>query len=381
MKTLKKLFKLVLTNLVVLMVILVVLNIVSIFVYNSYIDYQENKEYISNKAKLPNYNNVEWANLHFKEMNDLNLEFESYIGWRAEQYSGETINIDEDGIRNTLQHKNVNEESQVVVFLGGSTMWGEGATDSTTIPSYYSLKGNGRYKVKNFGERAYRAFQSYLFLKLEINQNFKPDIVISYDGVNEIFGNYSFHKPVSHYHEKIMADKLRNKGLEKLSYVDFLLGPLNKVLSKAKSKWMPSDEKNKEDEYVYDISEERTKKVAQVLLDSWLDTKALAEENGALFFCVLQPTTGIGSPNLEHLNLDEDQQEVFNQLYPMVITLLETPKYKTLTTNFIDLSHVLDGEERYYIDFCHLSPNGNEVVANNLFVEIENRIKNITKQE
>ena len=45
------------------------------------------------KAALPNYAGQPWAKEHFSELRELHTRFSSFVEWRRELFSGETINI------------------------------------------------------------------------------------------------------------------------------------------------------------------------------------------------------------------------------------------------------------------------------------------------
>ena len=55
----------------------------------------------------------------------------------------------------------------------------------------------------------------------------------------------------------------------------------------------------------------------------------------------------------------------------MILKILQNPDYKELPSYFIDLSDALDGDEQIYIDTCHLSPNGNKIIAKILYEYIQ----------
>lgn len=371
----KKIVKLVLINILVLFALIIITNLIAISIYQIRQAYKKTNS--DTRGQLPNYKGIEWANQHFKEFEEIPTEYRSYIGWRRLKYSGNTINIDESGIRITPQHESVDQNSTSVVFMGGSTMWGTGANDKTTIPALFSETGKGKYKTFNFGESSYNAFQSYLFLRLKINEGFKPDIVISYDGVNNTDGFFKNRNIASHNREVQIQNRMRGQdrdASEYLSFQKFLFGPIKEFLSIIRKKTTTS-------KIEYDLSHKRTEQVAKELLNSWLASKSLAEENGALFFCVLQPNAGVGNPNIEHLTIDPFEIKPYNQFYSMILKLLNTSEYIKLSNNFIDLKDILNGDEKYYIDFCHLSPNGNQVVVDNLILEINKRINKQNNQE
>ena len=83
--------------------------------------------------------------------------------------------------------KLVSDSSKVAIFLGSSLIWGTGVNDSSTIPSFFSLLSLGKYNSLNFGESEYSPYQSLLMLKRKLNENYNPNLVISYDGPNMLF--------------------------------------------------------------------------------------------------------------------------------------------------------------------------------------------------
>lgn len=101
------------------------------------------------RAHLPN-ENVDWAATHFREAAELVSVHHSYVGWRRLPYRGETITIDENGIRSTYADPAATP-TKTIACVGGSTMWGPGATDEHTIPSALA-KLHPEYRAINFAE-------------------------------------------------------------------------------------------------------------------------------------------------------------------------------------------------------------------------------------
>jgi len=77
--------------------------------------------------------------------------------------------------------------------------------------------------------------------------------------------------------------------------------------------------------------------------------------------------------------LDEDRITRYKIFYPAVLKLLQTPKYQELSNNVIVLTDAFDLEEYIYIDHCHVSPNGNKIIAEKIYNHINNSIDNIKK--
>ena len=194
-----KFLKLAAVNILVFLGILIFLNLTAISIYqlSHFRIFPRTHRYP--RARLPNYKNIEWARTYFKEFGELQSEYRSYIGWRRLPYRGQTINIDEQGIRVTPQSELATAKSPLVVFLGGSSMWGTGVDDANTIPALFAKIVQGRYRAMNLAEAGYNAFQGYLFLKLQIINGLIPDIVVSYDGVNDALCLKPGLRPFSHH--------------------------------------------------------------------------------------------------------------------------------------------------------------------------------------
>jgi hypothetical protein len=93
------------------------------------------------RAHFINYKNESWAEQHFKEFHELKGEsdFHPYVVWRHKPYSRQTLNIDSDGVRVTPPISGL-PATPATYFFGGPAMWGEGASDDTTIPASEGMR-------------------------------------------------------------------------------------------------------------------------------------------------------------------------------------------------------------------------------------------------
>jgi hypothetical protein len=96
----------------------------------------------------------------------------------------------------------------------------------------------------------------------------------------------------------------------------------------------------------------------------------------------LQPTAFTGHPKLDHLpRVDHSPEGIrgnFEAVYPRMKAAMKNEKADWA----YDLSRVFDGSEGYaFIDFCHLSKNGNEVVAHHIGDVFEKPKSKIEKVE
>ena len=108
----------------------------------------------------------------------------------------ETININSHGFRG-LEFSEIKPSDTYRIFmLGGSTMFGTGATnDTTTIPGYVDqfLTNNlSSYKIEVINAGIQGA-DSFTELDLITNKiiDFSPDLIIIYDGWNDLRANHS----------------------------------------------------------------------------------------------------------------------------------------------------------------------------------------------
>jgi hypothetical protein len=128
--------------------------------------------------------------------------------------------------------------------------------------------------------------------------------------------------------------------------------------------------------YAFEISPGDVETKAKVLLESWMSTKELAESQGSYFVAVLQPNAGVGKPYLKHLIFDQSMASGYKVYYSAVLKLLKTPHYRELNKNVLDLTGAFDRNEYIYIDDCHVSPNGNKIIAEKIY----NRINYLSRQ-
>ncbi|MEY3367946.1 MAG: hypothetical protein RI973_1101 [Bacteroidota bacterium] len=381
----KNIFLLISRNVISTLLILIVVNFLIVTAWEAKRGIDQFKSRIlgieekntDHKAHLPNYKDFPWATTFFNEFRPLAiLNYKSYVGWRRPPFKGETINVDEAGMRRTVQHTGVSPDADTIVMLGGSTMWGEGTNDENTIPSLLAARCEGRFKVLNLGEQGYRPFQSFIYLHLQLNEGLKPKWVITYDGVNEALGYYQEVDPISSFAELGIRESLKESRERKdytreLSYQNFFLSPIEKTVQYFK-------DKNKKPQLrAMDMSNTRGEAVALSLLDSWLSIYDLAEKNEAGFLAILQPNIGVGHPRKDHIQLSPTEQQLtdaYLDLYPRVRHLLETDsKYKVLRGKVLDYTDAYDGDDFIYIDICHVSPQGNQIIADRIWKDIKRR--------
>jgi hypothetical protein len=309
-------------------------------------------------AELPNYTGIGWARAHFEEYHFLPSRYLSYVGWRREPFRGKTITLEGPyGQRATVGEANPGKP--LVYFFGGSTIWGTGADDANTIPSLVTQIGG--FRSQNWGEIAWTAHQSLALLIQLLQEGHRPDVVVFYDGVNEVA-----HKcrreltPTAHARERqVQAALSAAKPDDGLSY---MLGPLVSLTAQARGAFA------RRTAAFFDCDEQprKAQQVADNLLQDWDVARRLVESYGGKFVGILQPVAYYSDTKLDRIRLNAAQRKQFEAVYPLI------KQKMTRQPGLHDFTSILNRSEYIYIDFCHLSPNGNRYVAEKMVEVLAN---------
>lgn len=306
---------------------------------------------------LPNYAGVDWARTHFQEFGSLRTRYISYIGWRREPFQGKTITVAGPyAQRATVGSADPGRPS--VYFFGGSTMWGTGADDASTIPSLVTQLGGSR--SENYGETAYTAHQSLALLIQLLQDGHRPDVVLFYDGVNEVAHKCRSELTAkSHSREAQLRSALVASKPENVYGLQYMAGPLMALagtVSNRLSAWLRSENRY----FACHTDATRAQQVANYLIQDWEVARKLVEAYNGKFVGILQPVAYYSDTKLDHIRLTDIQKKQFQAVYPLIRQRMAG------RPGLYDFTDVLDRREYIYIDFCHLSPNGNRLIASKL---------------
>jgi hypothetical protein len=310
-------------------------------------------------AALPNYAGVDWARTHFEEFAALSSRYISYIGWRREAFQGRTIKLaGRYAQRATVGAADAAKPS--VYFFGGSTMWGTGADDANTIPSLVTQLGG--YRSENYGESAYTAHQSLVLLVQLLQEGHRPNLVVFYDGANEVA-----HKcrteltPTSHAREGQIRSALAATKSENVYGLRYMAEPMVALAGVISSRIaLLTRGKRGEGQFACHTDGTRSQQIADNLIQDWDVARRLVESYGGKFIGILQPVSYLSDTKLEHLQLSDVEKRQFQAVYPLIQKKMQGH------AGLFDFTGVLDRKEYLYVDFCHLSPNGNRYVAQRL---------------
>jgi len=146
------------------------------------------------------HHGVEWKREYAKAFDDEVRQYvwQPYVYWRHAPHQGRYFEVDRNGLRATWNpppRDGAAGPPPVRVFtFGGSTLWGWGARDDHTIPSYLGklLHERGyRAEVTNYGQLDYVSTQEVIALLRCIQRGEVPDIVLYYDGIGDALSSYA----------------------------------------------------------------------------------------------------------------------------------------------------------------------------------------------
>jgi hypothetical protein len=313
------------------------------------------------ESGLPNYGGAPWVSTFYREYKQsFDVEYRDYVVWRRKPFSGETIHVGTDGRRLSTQPGQPVSDT-VYAFYGGSTMWGDGNRDQDTIPSIFARQN--QVNVQNNGEGGYIARQSLAWLVngYITEKDPRKKVVVFYDGVNDVVQRcWRENSGIGTYRERGIRQKIAGAYTvwifnfrPVVDYLDGLREDLGK-LSKPQSAFNCA------------ASAARSKEVARTLIETWRQAQLLAEAHGDAFVAVLQPVAYVGSPNLSQLPDVVSDRPMRSPEYRAVYPEIRALAGKEPGLHFLDLTDAYDGDDYYYVDCCHVSPNAHEVLVRRL---------------
>jgi hypothetical protein len=312
------------------------------------------------REELPNYSNdFAYAKKVFHDYNSVQHQYEPFVGWKTLPYKGETLLISSEGTRNVPPPAE-GAKTKTVHFFGGSTMWGEGSDDEHTIPALFNEK-NPEFEVFNHGQLAYNSRQELDALISLYATGAKPDVVVFYDGVNDAaflcpkeIKKLPAHRLVPMYRDKLYVGKTAFvKDVAGKIFIENILG----VIRRANYKPTPENTP-------YDCvsNPAKAEQIAEMMIKNWEMANEIVTNRGGRFVAVLQPAAYIGKPKTDYLELDAELGKNFQVIYGLIKKKMAERNHPWI----VDLSDRFDREEYIYIDFCHVSPNGNAIIASEL---------------
>jgi lysophospholipase L1-like esterase len=323
---------------------------------------------------LPYYQDQDWARRYWHEARlSESYRYAPFVTWEHLPFDGETINVDANGNRVTPDG-DCFEEAFTLFTFGGSTMWGWGAPDSETIPAHLQeeLKRlmDAPVCVVNYGEDGFVSTQGVIRLMQELQRGTVPDVVLFYDGINDLFAAYESGSPGAH---TMLADVRKR----------FDAHPLRNWLEGTRTYWLITG-------LVYGRRDELppgtrvgrlATGVAGMYLANYRIVQGLSREFGFESFFFWQPHLVVGG---KPLSVEEERMRA--RMSGARVELAQAAHERIaraaeVSDGLWQMGDVFDeASEQIWIDeWGHVTPVGNRLIARAMAVAIDDRISRASR--
>jgi len=282
------------------------------------------------------------------------------IAWEPNQHM-KTVNINNEGFRGPEIQKEKPEDTYRIFMVGGSTTFSYGTTsDQNTIPARLQEKFNQvnlekRVEVINAGVNGYTSNDDMNLVKNKL-VHYDPDLVIVFDGSNDIF------RP---YNGTLNVHDLGDVGYIYRKYFQFYktLDVINNIIDKPKNPLIT--------EYLRGEKIELGDRV-EIWRNNMLKICGIGNQNGFKTLILLQPFLGTGDRSLtpfEQKFFNKHVSKPFpNALKQYSFFADNINNLKDSCTGAFDLRNGFDkAQGAVYFDYWHNWQRHNRIIANEIF--------------
>lgn len=304
---------------------------------------------------LPMYKDSPQAAEYWREFTvSAKFEYVDYLVWRRKDYTGKYINV-LNGRR--LTPTNVRRDGPMVAVFGGSALWGTGVKDSETIPSWMARRVANDFRVENFGNLGYVAFQDFLRFYELLQDHQLIRHAVFYDGANDAYASC-----VSPGKNRATLDYYQMKGkVEYRKGSDLRLAELAQFVAS----YLPR--RHATMHYRCD-DESEASEAALAMVKIWKTIEDVAEKSGVKAYFFLQPVSFVSDSDVSYLQIDETVTRSFRNFYKYV----DIQARRAGLHRYYNLSDILSGRTgRYFIDYSHITSEANGIIANAIVERIK----------
>jgi len=336
-----------------------------------------------------------------QEKRESKAEYKPFVGYRRKAYEGEYHTIEpEFGLRLSTNH----ELNNSTWFLGGSTIWGGGVTDTTTIPSYFAEIT--KEKVLNMGEGGWNSYQNLNQLQIMLIKGYRPKRVIFYFGGIDGDQYCSTREFPTHAKSKLFEtsiEKHRNlieeiktlKDDEVCHFDKFFDTYFNEFITLLKSPYrfftnrQKSIDDNKyndtdipfvnftaqKDQYPFCEDETSAKIAANKTINTLLFTYKILKEFNIPVIFILEPKASFHPEQYYFDYLQNKQKQRIanrvksstNYTHAVIKSWNEQCKSYGICDIFFDFTtNIFNNDRDIFISYGHISSKGNKIVAENI---------------
>lgn len=307
--------------------------------------------------------------------------YHPFLGFLTSDVSTSHITIDAKGARNTIGNPGTDRSLRSIFLFGGSTMVGYYAKDSETIASYVAEdlnKRTPRVVVTNFGQTAFVNSQELLYLMLQLKEGNRPDMVVFYDGCNELSLATSEDPRRRIFYETTLASGRdtfdffaspppENHTLFSTTFFQNIVNRIATVRLIGKIRSFVQSALRSTPSAPVDQAADRASRV-QRLVATYVENASvidkLATSYGFSYALLWQPmsfTKPLTAQEKKTFVVGPDVYESMKDIYLTAtkqLTALNNPHFYDLTEEF---SH--EAGRSIFIDSCHITPEGNRLIA------------------
>ncbi|MGH7502057.1 MAG: hypothetical protein ACREL7_09895 [Longimicrobiales bacterium] len=301
--------------------------------------------------------------------------YHPFTVWRIAPFEGRYVHIGDSGLRRVPGADCGPGTFRVFVF-GGSAAWGWGAPDSATIPALLQQRMSARSQracIVNFAQNAFVSTQEVIALLQALQAGDVPGLALFYDGYNDIHAARDFHRAGTH----MMLTRIRDRFQQTDGTVG--PGPLRTLVSAtntfallrrlvARPRRLPGLGEQSPDTADTTLTQRLADDVVRTYLTNVSVARALGVRFGFHVVFVWQPLL----PFVEK-PLSSEETRMLDNLGDMSLARAVDERIRAVSTraNLLDLRDVFAGDSASrWIDFVHLNPDGNRIVAARIDIHI-----------
>jgi hypothetical protein len=356
----------------------------------------------SPREKVSYYSSQDWAKRYWYEFRlSRNQRYYPYVGWRRAPFKGETIRIDQNGVRLT-PGADCSAKSFKVFAFGESSMWGTGSPDWGTIPANLQKDlekmRQGPVCVMNFAESAYVSTQDIIMLLLQLRSGNVPDLVLFYSISGDIGAAYESGRVGVHANLDQIAARLEGRS-KPPTFVDWLrrtyaYSLTNELVGKltianpqqtepGHADFLDRAASTRNEPVTYQSMGIDVAKLSDSIVQDYLGNyeivSALARKYGFKYFFFAPPIVSLGNKPLTREEIKMKSRLESNAALDKLVTAVyqrierESSRYQ----NLYSMVHIFDRYDGLiWIDEGHVTPIGNQLIARRMLDIIQARSSN-----
>jgi len=307
-----------------------------------------------------------------EQLGDL-LDYAPYTIWTHTAFDGEFTHIDADGIRQAPGAV-CDDDSRIIYVFGESVVWGLHASDEQTIPAALQRELGASACVVNFGVWDFVSTQELLLLMRQLQSGARPDVVLLFNGANDILTTYHTGRADVHPHLDQIAGLFDRPGGYTPPLEELLVDELEKSTHTVPlfQRYLDEDDDAPTSNYqMMGIEADRLgTEVARRYLGNLRIMEALAAGYGFEFHMFWQPMIFLGDKPLA-----EDESAMRASLDPTFLELAEVvydEVFATSNRNLVDLSSTFDDDSSLrWFDGVHVFPEANTIIAEEMLRHLD----------